>query len=289
MIFVKAFVFLLLCFGIAVADTDTTAVSDSVSDSIAVVVADTAAVAVADTAAVADTVAVIDTAPVIVADLDSVKIKPGLHFFVSVGAQFIDFNRRLEFVARLDTQYFKHLEDYFMEPTGVLPIKQDFQTVNLTFPLTIGALWQFSDMHSLGLGAGILYSNESVILTDKNSGTHNFRYVLLAYPLFAEYRLQISPDLFSLRNGDYFSVFVRYYWMLPGTEIYSSWGNASADFDPLGNGYGIFLGYRFAEWMGLSLWGEMGFLDLDIKSSDKDAILDSWNLGGISISVRLMF
>ncbi|MCL2100985.1 MAG: hypothetical protein FWH22_04655 [Fibromonadales bacterium] len=272
--FVKAFTFLLLCFGIAVADADTAAVA--IADTNTVIAADTA---VADTAIVigADTIAV-----------DSVKIKPGLHFFASVGAQFIDFNKRLKFVALLDTQYVEYMDDWTVSG-GIIPIKQEFQTVNLAFPLTFGILWQFSDMHSLGLGGGILYNSESVILTDKDSRTHNFRYVLLAYPLFAEYRLQISPDLISLRESDYFSLFFRYYWLLPGTEIYSSWGRADADFDPLGSGYGIFLGYCFAQWYGLSMWGELGYLTLDVKSSDKNAILDSWNLGGISVLVRLMF
>jgi hypothetical protein len=181
-------------------------------------------------------------------------------------------------------------DDYLAAPDNYyMPMKQNFQTVNLAFPLTVGIIWQFNDMHSLGFGAGFLYDNELVILTDKYGKTYNFKYVLQAFPLFAEYRLQISPDLISIKNGDYFSIFLRYYWMLPGTEIYSSWGKAEADFEPLGNGYGVFLGYRFWEWESLSVWGEMGYLSIDIKSSDRKSILDVWNLGGISFMLRAMF
>jgi len=227
--------------------------------------------------------------PVDTTSLDS-AIKSGLHFFISAGAQFINFKERTKFQDLLNTKYKEYESDFKADTAGyVSPIKQDFEKVNLTFPISAGIIWQFSDVHSLGLGVGFLYDNESVILTDKEEEIHNLKYTLMALPLFAEYRLLISPDLFSLKNNDYFSIFLRYYWLLPPTKISSSWGSAKADFESRGSGYGIFLGYRFWEWAGLSVFGEMGFLSLDVKSSTKDGILDSWNLGGISILIRAMF
>ena len=212
---------------------------------------------------------------------DSAKIKPGLRFFVSAGMQFINFEERSTFQALLDVQHRKYESDY--------STRQNFQTVNLTFPMFAGIIWQFNDVHSLGLGMGFLYDNESVVLTDKQDKIHNFKYTLQAFPVFAEYRLLISSNFISLKDNDYFSLFLRYYWLLPHTEIYSSWGNAQADFNPMGNGFGVFLGYRFWEWAGLSVFGEMGYLSLDAQSSDKNRILNSWNLGGISILIRAMY
>ncbi|MCL2282394.1 MAG: hypothetical protein FWC26_03660 [Fibromonadales bacterium] len=254
--------------------------------------ADTTATAIIDTTAIDTTI--IDTTTIDIAIIDTTvidtTIKPGLHFFVSVGAQFINFKDRSKFKALLDTQFIKYQGDYLADTAGFLiPQRQPFQTVNLAFPIMAGIIWQFNDMHSLGLGAGFLYNNESVVLTDKKGETRNYKYALQAFPLFVEYRLLVSPNLISIKNGDYFSLFLRYYWMLPGTEIYSSWGNAKADFDPLGSGYGVFFGYRFWEWNGFSVWGELGYLSLDVKSGDKNGILDSWNLGGVSIMVRVMF
>jgi len=222
---------------------------------------------------------------------DSVKIKRGLHFFASAGVQLINFKERSKFQGLLDEQYDKYTDDYMENSVGyVTPRKQDFQTVNLAFPLTAGMIWHFNEIHSIGLGAGFLYDNESVILKDKQSEFRNFSYTLQAFPLFMEYRLQISKNLISIRNVDYFSVLLRYYWMLPGTEIYSSdWGKAEADFEPLGNGYGVSLGYCFAKWEGFEIWGEMGYSSIDVKSSDENGILDSWNLGGISVMVRAVF
>jgi hypothetical protein len=220
---------------------------------------------------------------------DSAKIKPGLRFFVSIGVQFINFKERSEFQAHLNEQYKKYENDYLVDTLGTSPDMQNFETVNLTFPISAGIIWQFSDIHSLGLGVGFLYDNESVIITDKQGNTHNFNYTLQAFPAFAEYRLLISPNFISLKDNDYFSLFLRYYWLLPHTEINSSWGNAKADFNPLGNGYGVFLGYRFWELAGLSVFGEMGYVSLDAKASSKNAILNSWNLGGISLLIRAMF
>jgi len=222
----------------------------------------------------------LNATPVDTASIDSAKIKPGLRFFVSAGAQFINFKEGSKFQALLNDEYEKYDNP---------PLKQDFETVNLAFPISAGIIWQFSDVHSLGLGVGFVYDNESVVLTDKQGETHNFKYTLQTFPIFAEYRLLISPNLISLKDNDYFSIFLRYYWLLPHTEINSSWGNAKADFEPLGNGFGIYLGYRFWEWEGLSVFGEMGYLSLDAKSSTKNGILNSWNLGGISILIRALF
>jgi hypothetical protein len=229
-----------------------------------------------------DTIGIVDTIS------RDTTIKPGLYFFATLGVQFTDFKDRAKFQNLLDERFIEAQMSYFEDPQGSLPQKQDFQKVNLTFPIAAGLIWQLSDMHSLGLGLSFLYNNESVILIDKDGENHNFKYTLQAFPLFAEYRLLISPDLFSLKNGDYFSLFFRYYWMMPPTEIRSTWGKAKADLEPFGNGFGIFLGYRFAEWERFSFFGELGYSSLDVKSSDKNRILDSWNLGGISIFVRVM-
>ncbi|MDR0516429.1 MAG: hypothetical protein LBH25_05220 [Fibromonadaceae bacterium] len=222
------------------------------------------------------------------ADTSMVKLKKGLNFFIGAGVHFISFKERSRFQAILEAQFNEYKEAYEEDSLGFVPVKQDFQSVNLTFPLSTGLMWHFNDMHSLGLGLAFFYNNESVILTDKHGETHNLKYTLQAFPIFAEYRLQVSPNLISLKNGDYFSIFLRYYWLLPNTEFYSSWGNAKADFEALGSGYGVFMGYRFWEWEGFSFWGEMGLLSLDAKGSNKNAVLSSWNLGGISILLRVM-
>jgi len=222
--------------------------------------------------------------------LDSVKIKRGLHFFASAGVQLTNFKERSKFQDFLEAQFDEYIDEHRESPTGyAIPEKQDFQPVNLAFPITAGIIWQFSDMHSLGLGAGFLYDRESVIIKDKQSRFRNLSYTLQAFPAFVEYRLGISQNLISVKNVDYFSVLLRYYWMLPGTEVYSSWGKAEAEFEPLGNGFGVFLGYCFSKWELIEIWGEMGYSSIDVKSNDEKGILDSWNLGGISVLIRAVF
>jgi len=282
--FKAAIVFCLFFFGVAFSqnDTATTAAPDSAANHLPLATSQPDTTITPDSTATQDTT-VSDTT------VRDTSIRKGLHFFVNIGAQFINFKDRDKFQNALELQFLEYQKEYREDPESrFIPQKQDFQQVNLTFPISAGLLWQFSDLHSLGVGAGFMYSNESVILLDKFGDIHNYKYTLQAVPAFAEYRLQISPNLISLKNGDYFSLFFRYYWMLPGTEIYSSLGKATADFEPSGNGFGVFLGYRFWNWERFSFWGEMGYLSLDVKSSDKDRVLDSWNLGGISILIRVM-
>jgi len=222
---------------------------------------------------------------------DTVEIKKGLRFFASVGVQLINFKERLKFQDFLNAEFDKYKEDYSSDSKGyAIPQKQNFQTVNLAFPIMAGIMWQFNSIHSIGLGAGFLYDNESVILKDKMSEFTNYSYTLQAFPAFVEYRLGIPKNLISMKNADYFSVLLRYYWMLSGTKVSSSdWGGARADFEPLGNGFGVSLAYCFSRWGGFEIWGEMGYLSIDVKSDDENDILNSWNLGGISILVRAVF
>jgi len=221
---------------------------------------------------------------------DTVKIKRGLRLFASAGVQLIDFKERSKFQGYLDEQFAEYLDDYKKDSAGhVKPQKQDFQTVNLAFPITAGIIWQFNNIHAIGLGAGFLYDKESIIIKDKQSNFRNLSYTLLAFPLFVEYRLGISQNLISIKDVDYFSVLMRYYWMLPNAKISSSWDNAEANFEPLGNGFGVFLTYCFSKWERVEIWGEMGYLNTDVKSNDEKSALDSWNLGGISIQVRAVF
>jgi hypothetical protein len=283
----------LLCatlFGIAFSQ-DSLLVPLAPDSSIVPAAPDTSAVVAPDTSIVApDTsaVAAIDSSAV-PSDTAMKEIKSGLHFFIGAGVHFIDFKERSRFQLGLEERFAGYMEDYHEDEEGYsLPQKQDFQNVNLTFPISVGLMWHFSSTHSIGLGATFIYNKESVVLTDKYGETYNLQYALQALPIFAEYRLQISPNLFSLRNGDYFSVFLRYYWLIPPTEFYSSWGKTRAEFDPFGSGYGFFFGYRFWEWQNFSFWGELGILSLDAKASTKDGVLDSWNLGGISVLIRIM-
>ncbi|MCL1967215.1 MAG: hypothetical protein FWF67_04980 [Fibromonadales bacterium] len=221
---------------------------------------------------------------------DTVIIKRGLRLFASTGVQLINFKERSKFQDLLNLQFNKYVADYKKDSAGhVMPQKQDFQTVNLAFPIMAGIMWQFNNMHAIGLGAGFLYDKESVIIKDKQAEFKNLSYTLQAFPLFVEYRVGIPPNLILIKDVDYFSVILRYYWMLPHTEIYSSWDDAKADFEPFGNGYGISLAYCFSKWERVEIWGEMGYLNIDVKSSDEKSALDSWNLGGISILVRAVF
>jgi opacity protein-like surface antigen len=180
--------------------------------------------------------------------------------------------------------------------------KQDFQKTNFAFPVSLGLQYRFNENHSLAAGASFLYNDESVVISDSRTGNRERHYTLQAFPAFLEYRLSISENLVNITGASGFSILARWIWLLPGTEIYSSWGSVKAKTQPWGNGFGIALGYTVASWEWLRIFGEIGFTSVTAKSEDpwsqvvpepedepsKDKKA-SWDLGGLELKIRLEF
>ena len=90
---------------------------------------------------------------------------------------------------------------------------------------------------------------------------------------------------------------VRWYWVLPGTEIYTTWGKIDAETPLLGAGFGVSVGYLFATWKSFKLYGDIGFNSISVKSNKKfsDSVPNGpnekakWNLGGLQMQIRGSF
>jgi len=169
--------------------------------------------------------------------------------------------------------------------------------VNFCFPITAGIQWQFLQDHFLSTGIGFIYDNESVVLTDRNSKTHSYEYTLQGIPLFLEYRFALPKNFITLSTGGLFSIAVRWYWVLPGTEIYTTWGYLGAKTPLFGAGFGASVGYLFASWRNFKLYGDIGFNSISVKSNKKFSDIvpggpdekAKWNLGGILLQIRGTF
>ncbi len=217
--------------------------------------------------------------------------------FVQPGISFLGFDHRDKFQNALDTLYYKYRADALTAAESLQVTKQDFQRVNFAFPLSFGIQVQHFDNHFISAGAGFIYDNESVIISDRKNNNHNYHYTLQGVPLFLEYRLGISPNLISISNRSLFSIAVRWYWMLPGTEIYSSWGHLKAKSDFKGNGFGVSLGYLITSWKNFSIFGDLGYSSITIKANEpfSKVVPDtgkekaSWDLGGIQLQIRVAF
>ena len=220
-----------------------------------------------------------------------------LSVFLQPSISFISFEERKYFQEAIDTIYYNFKENAINSAESLNVAKQDFQKVNFCFPITAGIQWQFTEDQFLSAGIGFIYDNESVVLTDRKSNTHSYQYTLQGVPFFLEYRLALPKNFITLSTGGLFSFAVRWYWALPGTEIYTTWGKLDAETPLWGAGFGVSVGYLFATWKSFKLYGDIGFNSISVKSNKKFSdIVPSgpeekakWNLGGIQLQIRGSF
>jgi hypothetical protein len=224
------------------------------------------------------------------------------YFYVQLasGLQFINFDSRALFERDMLVKYdtllaqARTLEDTLRVRTQ----RQAYSKVNLAFPLQMSLHWHFAQDHYAGIGAAFVYNRESAILTDRSGKSREQYYALQAFPLFIEYRRVIPGSVATIKEKSEFSVFFRWYWLLPGTEIYSNNGVLTHQTKALGDGWGLFLGYKSATWKQLSLQGKLGYISLQASSNApwqqlipqyEGTEAASWDLGGLSIEVGVAF
>ncbi len=215
--------------------------------------------------------------------------------FLQPGISFLGFDQREYFQDAIDTIYHEFLSQALDKRDTANVAKQDFQKVNFCFPIYAGLQFQLRQDNFLSIGAGYIYDNESVVLADQNSRSHNYSYTIQGFPLFLEYRFAIPLNLMSLSGESLFSIALRWYWALPHTEIYTSWGKLSAETPYYGAGFGISIGYLLFNWKNLYVFGDLGYSSISVKSKKQyaDIVPDGpeekakWNIGGIQLQIRV--
>ena len=217
--------------------------------------------------------------------------------FLQPAISFLSFEERDYFQNAIDTIYNEFRATAKNEEESLYVAKQNFQKVNFCFPIMGGLQFQVMQDHFVSAGLGFIYDNESVVLTDRKNKTHNYSYTIQGIPLFLEYRLAIPVNLMTLSDGGLFSIALRWYWTLPGTEIYSSWGKIEADNSPFGAGFGFSVGYLIASWKGLNIFGDIGFSTIKVESKESFSKIvpggptekAKWDIGGLQLQIRVSF
>lgn len=220
-----------------------------------------------------------------------------LSVFVQPAISFLSFDEREYFQKAIDTIYADFRAQAVDKEESLSVAKQNFQKVNFCFPVMGGLQFQLRRDHFLSAGAGFIYDNESVVLTDRKNKAHNYSYTIQGVPMFLEYRVAIPTSLITLSNGSLFSIAVRWYWTLPGTEIYTTWGKLEAENSILGAGFGVSLGYLVTSWNGFNIYGDIGFSSISVESKERfaDIVPDGpeekakWNIGGLQLQIRVSF
>ena len=217
--------------------------------------------------------------------------------FLQPGISFLSFDQREYFQDAIDTIHNEFLVQALDKKDSANVAKQDFQKVNFCFPLYGGLQFQLRQDHFVSVGAGFIYDNESVVLVDQNNRTHNYSYTIQGFPLFLEYRFAISSNLMTLAGESLFSIALRWYWTLPHTEIYTSWGKLAAETPYYGSGFGFSIGYLLFNWRSMYVFGDLGYSSISVKSKKQyaDIVPDGpeekakWNIGGIQVQIRISF
>ena len=228
------------------------------------------------------------------AEETSTRDRSRLSIFLQPAVSFLDFPEREYFQNAIDTLYYSFREDALTESESLSVAKQDFQKVNFCFPISAGLQYQIFPENFVSLGLSFIYDNEEVVLTDRKNRTHNYSYTIQGMPLFLEYRLGIPRNLMTLSGESLFSIAVRWYWVLPGTEIYSTWGQLEAKSSAVGAGFGISVGYLIANWKNFNIYGDIGYSSIKVESDKKysDIAPDGpekkakWNIGGLTMYHR---
>ena len=227
----------------------------------------------------------------------STRDRSKLSVFLQPAVSFLDFPEREYFQNAVDTLYYSFKEDALTESESLNVAKQDFQKVNFCFPLSAGLQYQIFPDNFVSVGVSFIYDHESVVLTDRKSRSHNYSYTIQGMPLFLEYRIGIPRNLMTLSGESLFSVAVRWYWVLPGTEIYTTWGGLEAETPLLGAGFGVSIGYLIANWKNFNIYGDIGYSSIKVQSNEmfSDIVPDGpekkakWNIGGLTMQVRIGF
>ncbi|MBR4915728.1 MAG: hypothetical protein IKZ45_01425 [Fibrobacter sp.] len=220
-----------------------------------------------------------------------------LSIFGQASVSFLNFEERSYFQNAVDTIYADFRSQAVDAEESLYVAKQNFQKVNFCFPIMAGIQYQVFNDQFISAGIGYIYDNESVVLTDRKNKAHNYSYTIQGVPMFLEYRLAIPTSLITLSNGGLFSIAFRWYWTLPGTEIYTTWGKIEAENKPWGAGFGVSLGYLIASWNGINLYGDIGFSSISVESKESfaDIVPDGptekakWNIGGLQLQIRASF
>lgn len=220
-----------------------------------------------------------------------------ISIFLQPAVSFLSFDQREYFQDAIDTIYEEFRSQALDEEESLSVAKQDFQKVNFCFPITGGLQFQIFQDNFISAGVSFIYDHESVVLTDRKNKSHNYDYTIQGIPFFLEYRFAIPTNLMSLSGESLFSISLRWYWALPGTEIYTTWGKLAAETPWYGSGFGLSVGYLLFSWKSINIFGDIGFSTISVKSKktyesivpDGPSEKAKWDVGGIQLQIRMSF
>lgn len=217
--------------------------------------------------------------------------------FFKTQIKFIDFEQRERFQKELDHAETTLKSQQVDSELAARIRAQDFQKVNLSFPLFVG--WQYRITQDLSLSGalGYLYHQQETLL-QIGDNSQVWAYILESFPLYIELSHLIPDNILSINEVNHLTI---------GGRIYGHYGDNRIRFgDKLIAsqqesgylGWAAFLGYEYLNWNRLTLNTEIEYSSLSAQSdsywyellpntsSEKPQSI-AWDLGGIALSFNL--
>lgn len=213
--------------------------------------------------------------------------------------KFIDFSQRNRFQKSLDR---RELELQFQQtdPSNVVKIRaQEFQRVNLAFPLAIGFKFRPYYQLSCGLSGGYLYHQQETLLQIGNA-SQSWTYALESFPLTFEIAHLIPIEILTIEKVDFLEVGGRIYGHYGDQSILHKGRTIHSTQEYGMDGWSAFLSYQYMAWKRLSIQTELEYATI-LASSDqtwetliKDSTEEeignaSWDIGGIALGFHIMY
>lgn len=217
--------------------------------------------------------------------------------------KFLNFAQRDRFQRELDTRELQ-LKDQQIDPALAARIRaQDFQRVNLSFPIFMGFKYRPLKDWSLGASIGYFYhQTETLLLLGDQS--QEWSYALEGFPVYVEFAHLIPESIITLDEVNYLQIGGRIYGHYSKDKLLHK-GQTAQSQDQYGlSGWGAFLGYEYISWNRVTIYAELEYSSQQAQSStrwdsltpisptDPDVTAQepstiSWDYGGIALSFNL--
>lgn len=177
---------------------------------------------------------------------------------VYLGVDFMDFDAKETFQAALEAR----------RARDSLKILQDYEPVHLAFPIGLQAVLPVSGYLDLVAKTHSYWYKQTAVLGDKASNHSGEEWFAVQANLAGVgLRYYVPPAFLSVTGGLGLFAQAIVYWNVGNTAIYTPYGEAVADFDPLGSGYEIQFGLQQALTGPWRLSGGIGFIQQEFASS----------------------
>ncbi|MEO6095743.1 MAG: hypothetical protein ABIW76_08695 [Fibrobacteria bacterium] len=175
-----------------------------------------------------------------------------------LGVNFMDFDAKETFQAALEAR----------RARDSLKVLQNFEPVHLAFPIGLQAVLPVSGYLDLVAKTHSYWYKQTAVLGDKTSNHSGEEWFAVQANLAGiGIRYYVPPTFLSVTGGLGLFAQAVLYWNVGNTAIYTPYGEAAADFDPLGSGYEFQFGLQQALTGPWRLSGGIGFVQQEFASA----------------------